>query len=121
MCYVRFLVHADDESGPVYVQYGLPLLIIYIAQYLPGGGRIFVRGHKLFPLFIFALLVADYNLLSAVTLRAGVQWGEAFDFVEKHGQFMVGGSPSVGAGRIGDGWRTRSFVSFIWTWYATVI
>ena len=40
---------------------------------------------------------ADYELLSAVTLGAGIQWGEAFDFVEKHGRIIVGGSPSVGA------------------------
>jgi FAD binding domain len=47
---------------------------------------------------IFLLHFRTYcELLLAVTLGAGIQWGEAFDFVEKHGRFIVGGSPSVGA------------------------
>jgi hypothetical protein len=47
----------------------------------------------------FQLLIISYlSYISAVTLGAGVQWSEAFDFVEKHGQFVVGGATaSVGA------------------------
>ena len=42
------------------------------------------------------ILVLYY--LSAVTLGAGVQWGEAYDFARKQGRFVVGGtSASVGA------------------------
>jgi len=37
------------------------------------------------------------NKVNAVTLGAGVQWGEAFDFVEQYGRILVGSSPSVGA------------------------
>jgi FAD/FMN-containing dehydrogenase len=38
-----------------------------------------------------------FRCILAVTLGAGVQFHEAFDFVEKHGRFIVGGSPTVGA------------------------
>ena len=47
-------------------------------------------------------LIMSYLLmlyyLSAVTLGAGVQWGEAYDFARKQGRFVVGGtSASVGS------------------------
>ena len=35
--------------------------------------------------------------ISAVTLGAGIQWQDAYEFVEKHGRFIVGGSGTVGA------------------------
>ena len=40
----------------------------------------------------------------AVTLGAGVQWHEAYDFVQKQGRFIVGGiSPGASVGAAG-GW-----------------
>ena len=44
------------------------------------------------------LMITYVSYTSAVTFGAGVQWSEAFDFVEKHGRFVVGGAvASVGA------------------------
>jgi len=36
-------------------------------------------------------LVHAYIFLSAVTFGAGVQWYEAYDYVDEQGRFIVGG------------------------------
>ena len=49
-------------------------------------------------LFVFSHLPGTYvQYVSVVTLGAGVQWREAFKFIEQYGRFVVGGSPTVGA------------------------
>ena len=53
-------------------------------------------------LYFFVSSVTDHknylSYISAVTFGAGVQWSEAFDFVEKHRRLVVGSAvTSVGA------------------------
>ena len=46
----------------------------------------------------FKWLIIQYISLAAVTFGAGVQWHDAYDFVQKHGRTVVGGAAqTVGA------------------------
>jgi FAD/FMN-containing dehydrogenase len=42
--------------------------------------------------------------MSAVTLGAGVQWHEAYDFAQKNGRFIVGGVDGGGSIGAAGGW-----------------
>ena len=42
--------------------------------------------------------------LSAVTFGAGVQWGEAYDYVDEQGRFIIGGLSQGGSVGSAGGW-----------------
>ena len=53
---------------------------------------------------LFFFIPSDLPSYIAVTFEAGVQWHEAYDFVQKQGRFIVGGiSPGASVGAAG-GW-----------------
>ena len=76
---------------------------VYNPTFVPEGAPVTTEntfnGDLPFIVSYFQLLIISYlSYISAVTLGAGVQWSEAFDFIEKHGRLVVGGAvASVGA------------------------
>ncbi|KAF8814778.1 FAD-binding domain-containing protein [Phlegmacium glaucopus] len=48
--------------------------------------------------------ITTENTFNAVTLGAGVQWHEAYDFVQKQGRFIVGGIPPGASAGAAGGW-----------------
>jgi FAD/FMN-containing dehydrogenase len=76
---------------------------LYNPTFVPEGAPVTTEntfnGDLPFMVSHFQLLIISYLLyISAITFGAGVLWSEAFDFIEKHGQFVVGGAvASVGA------------------------
>jgi len=49
-------------------------------------------------------LIHVHMLISAVTFGAGVQWHEAYDYVEEQGQFIVGVLAQGGSVGSAGGW-----------------
>ena len=74
---------------------------VYNPTFIPEGAPVTAENtlNGEFPFSYFQLLIIRYrSYISAVTFGAGVQWSEAFEFVEKHGRLVVGGAvKSVGA------------------------
>ena len=76
---------------------------VYNPTFVPEGAPVKIEntfnGDSPFMVSYSQLLIISYiSYISAVTLGAGVQWSEAFDYIEKHGRFVVGGAvASVGA------------------------
>ena len=49
-------------------------------------------------------ILNDLRSISAVTLGAGVQWNEAYNFAQKQGRFIVGGLDARGSIGAAGGW-----------------
>lgn len=53
----------------------------------------------------------------AITLEAGVQWGEAYDVVQAHGRVLVGGLSGGGTVGAAGGWLLGGGHSMLSPWY----